>query len=175
VLMDEIGRGTSTFDGLALAAAIAHELAVRNRSMTLFATHYFELTQLAQSLPQVGNVHVAAAEVNGKVVFLHQVREGPASQSYGLAVAALAGVPGAVVRRARNLLGQLEQRAVASGDQLDLFQAAPPASAEPAAPDRVRERLAAVDAEQLSPRAALDLVYELIELARPRSDTERPG
>jgi len=175
VLMDEIGRGTSTFDGLALAAAIAHELAVRNRSLTLFATHYFELTQLAQALPQVANVHVAAAEANGKVVFLHQVREGPASQSYGLAVAALAGVPGAVVRRARNLLAQLEQRAIASGDQLDLFQAAAAANPEPAAPDPVRERLAALDAEQLSPRAALDLVYELIELARPQSDPERPG
>jgi DNA mismatch repair protein MutS len=175
VLMDEIGRGTSTFDGLALAAAIAHELAVRNRSLTLFATHYFELTQLAQALPQVANVHVAAAEANGKVVFLHQVREGPASQSYGLAVAALAGVPGAVVRRARNLLAQLEQRAIASGDQLDLFQAAAAANPEPAARDPVRERLAALDAEQLSPRAALDLVYELIELARPQSDPERPG
>jgi len=175
VLMDEIGRGTSTFDGLALAAAIARELAVRNRSLTLFATHYFELTQLAQSLPEVANVHVAAAEANGKVVFLHQVREGPASQSYGLAVAALAGVPGAVVRRARNLLAQLEQRALASGDQLDLFQATPTAGPEPAAPDRLRERLAAVDAERLSPRAALDLVYELIELARQQSDTDRPG
>jgi DNA mismatch repair protein MutS len=174
VLMDEIGRGTSTFDGLALAAAIAQELAVRNRCLTLFATHYFELTQLAQRLPQVANVHVAAAEVNGKVVFLHQVREGPASQSYGLAVAALAGVPGTVLRRARNLLVQLEQRAMASGDQLDLFD---PAQAQPAAPpvpdplpDAVHERLARVDAEQLTPRAALDLVFELIELARSQSN-----
>jgi DNA mismatch repair protein MutS len=169
VLMDEIGRGTSTFDGLALAAAIAHELAVRNRCFTLFATHYFELTQLAQRLSQVANVHVAAAEANGKVVFLHQVRDGPANQSYGLAVAALAGVPGAVLRRARNLLVQLEQRAMASGDQLDLFQAAqPPEPAHPAT-DPLRDRLAQVDAEQLTPRAALDLVFELIELA------QRPG
>jgi DNA mismatch repair protein MutS len=175
VLMDEIGRGTSTFDGLALAAAIAHELAARNRSLTLFATHYFELTQLAQSQPQVANVHVAAAEANGKVVFLHQVREGPANQSYGLAVAALAGVPAAIVRRARNLLVQLEQRAVASGNQLDLFQAADAASPGPALPDRLRERLAAVDVEQLSARAALDLVYELIELARPQAGRESPG
>jgi DNA mismatch repair protein MutS len=175
VLMDEIGRGTSTFDGLALAAAIAHELAARNRSLTLFATHYFELTQLAQSQPQVANVHVAAAEANGKVVFLHQVREGPANQSYGLAVAALAGVPAAIVRRARNLLVQLEQRAVASGNQLDLFQAADAASPQPALPDRLRERLAAVDVEQLSARAALDLVYELIELARPQAGRESPG
>jgi DNA mismatch repair protein MutS len=174
VLMDEIGRGTSTFDGLALAAAIAHELAVRNRCLSLFATHYFELTQLAQRLPQVANVHVAAAEVNGKVVFLHQVREGPASQSYGLAVAALAGVPGAVLRRARNMLVQLEHRALASGDQLDLFEGAQAQDSAPAVPDqvpdRVRERLARVDAEQLTPRAALDLVFELIELARSPSD-----
>jgi DNA mismatch repair protein MutS len=175
VLMDEIGRGTSTFDGLALAAAIAQELAVRNRCLTLFATHYFELTQLAQRLPHVANVHVAAAEVNGKVVFLHQVREGPASQSYGLAVAALAGVPGAVLRRARNLLVQLEQRAMASGDQLDLFEAAQVQPATPAAPDPVQERLARVDAEQLTPRAALDLVFELIELARSKSNDGSEG
>ena len=149
--------------------------AARNRSLTLFATHYFELTQLAQSQPQVANVHVAAAEANGKVVFLHQVREGPANQSYGLAVAALAGVPAAIVRRARNLLVQLEQRAVASGNQLDLFQAADAASPEPGLPDRLRERLAAVDVEQLSARAALDLVYELIELARPQAGRESPG
>jgi DNA mismatch repair protein MutS len=175
VLMDEIGRGTSTFDGLALAAAIAHELAVRNRCLTLFATHYFELTQLAQRLPQVANVHVAAAEANGKVVFLHQVREGPASQSYGLAVAALAGVPGTVLRRARHLLVQLEQRAMAAGDQLDLFQTPQAHAPAPTAPDRVRERLAGVEAEHLTPRAALDLVYELIELARAQSDGGQGG
>jgi DNA mismatch repair protein MutS len=175
VLMDEIGRGTSTFDGLALAAAIAHELAVRNRCLTLFATHYFELTQLAQRLPQVANVHVAAAEANGKVVFLHQVREGPANQSYGLAVAALAGVPGAVLRRARSLLVQLEQRAIASGDQLDLFEVAQTPAAPPAGPDRLRERLAQVDADRLTPRAALDLVFELIELTRPPSDNGPGG
>jgi DNA mismatch repair protein MutS len=175
VLMDEIGRGTSTFDGLALAAAIAHELAVRNRCFTLFATHYFELTQLAQRLPQVANVHVAAAEANGKVVFLHQVRDGPANQSYGLAVAALAGVPGAVLRRARNLLVQLEQRAVASGDQLDLFQAAQQAAVAPASTDRLRDRLSQVDADQLTPRAALELVFELIELAHPPPDSGPGG
>jgi DNA mismatch repair protein MutS len=93
VLMDEIGRGTSTFDGMALAAAIARELVERNRCLTLFATHYFELTQLAEQHPDIANVHVAAAEAAGKVIFLHEVRDGPASQSYGLAVAQLAGVP----------------------------------------------------------------------------------
>jgi hypothetical protein len=85
VLMDEIGRGTSTFDGMALAAAIARELVERNRCLTLFATHYFELTQLAEQHPEIANVHVAAAESSGKVVFLHEVRDGPANQSYGLA------------------------------------------------------------------------------------------
>jgi DNA mismatch repair protein MutS len=172
VLMDEIGRGTSTFDGMAIAAAIARALAEANRCLTLFATHYFELTQLAQWLPEVANVHVAAAQSRGKVVFLHEVREGPASQSYGLAVAQLAGVPAEVVRRARTLLAQLEERAAGSRPQLDLFasgEGAPAASgAEPAAeppPDELRERLAAIDADALSPREALALLYELKTLA----------
>jgi DNA mismatch repair protein MutS len=172
VLMDEIGRGTSTFDGMAIAAAIARALAEANRCLTLFATHYFELTQLAQWLPEVANVHVAAAQSRGKVVFLHEVREGPASQSYGLAVAQLAGVPAEVVRRARTLLAQLEERAAGSQPQLDLFasgEGAPAASgAEPAVeppPDELRERLAAIDADALSPREALALLYELKTLA----------
>ncbi len=168
VLMDEIGRGTSTFDGMALAAAIARALAESNRCFTLFATHYFELTQLAQWLPEVANVHVAAAQSRGKVVFLHEVREGPASQSYGLAVAQLAGVPAEVVRRARTLLTQLEQRAAGAQPQLDLFasgdgslaasEAAP--AVEPPA-DELREKLAATDIDSLSPREALALLYEL--------------
>ncbi len=171
VLMDEIGRGTSTFDGMALAAAIARALAESNRSLTLFATHYFELTQLAQWLPEVANVHVAAAQARGKVVFLHEVREGPASQSYGLAVAQLAGVPPEVVRRARTLLAQLEARAAGSQPQLDLFASADNASApqaevaiEPAA-DELRKTLAATDLDALSPREALALLYELKSLA----------
>ncbi len=167
VLMDEIGRGTSTFDGMALAAAIAHELVERNRCYTLFATHYFELTQLAQTLPEVANVHVAAAESRGKVVFLHEVREGPASQSYGLAVAQLAGVAPAVVRRARSLLVQLEERAAGTRPQLDLF-APPPqnAQADDRVHDALRERLAALDLDTLTPRDALALLYELKDLAR---------
>jgi DNA mismatch repair protein MutS len=168
VLMDEIGRGTSTFDGMALAAAIARALAETNRCFTLFATHYFELTQLAQWLPEVANVHVAAAQARGKVVFLHEVREGPASQSYGLAVAQLAGVPPEVVRRARSLLAQLEQRAAGVQPQLDLFAsgdgalaaAEDPASVEAPA-DELRGRLAATDIDALSPREALALLYEL--------------
>jgi len=168
VLMDEIGRGTSTFDGMALAAAIARALVESNRCFTLFATHYFELTQMAQWLPEVANVHVAAAESGGKVVFLHEVREGPASQSYGLAVAQLAGVPAEIVRRARTLLAQLEERAAGAQPQLDLFGAggetAPPPEAVPAIEpgrDELRERLAATDVDALSPRDALALLYEL--------------
>jgi len=165
VLMDEIGRGTSTFDGLALAAAIALELAERNRCLTLFATHYFELTQLAEQLPQIANVHVAAAQARGKVVFLHEVRDGPANQSYGLAVAQLAGVAAPVVRRARTLLAQLEERAAGTRPQLDLFSVAPPDPAPPPAIDALRTRLDALDVDALSPRDALDLLYELKRLA----------
>ena len=101
VLMDEIGRGTSTFDGLALARAIARHLLAHNRSHTLFATHYFELTQLPQEFPQAANVHLSAVEHGDGIVFLHAVQDGPASQSYGLQVAQLAGVPQAVIRAAR--------------------------------------------------------------------------
>jgi len=173
VLMDEIGRGTSTFDGMALAAAIARALVEVNRCWTLFATHYFELTQLAQMLPEVANVHVAAAQARGKVVFLHEVREGPASQSYGLAVAQLAGVAPEVVRRARSLLTQLEQRAAGVQPQLDLFAEAAGALAAPEdagsddgpADDELRDRLLSIDVDALSPRDALGLLYELKALA----------
>ena len=170
VLMDEIGRGTSTFDGLALAASIARELVERNRSLTLFATHYFELTQLAETAAEVANVHVTAAEARGKVVFLHEVREGPTNQSYGLAVAQLAGVPGAVVKRARGLLAQLEERAAGTRPQLDLFNApvAPENAGSKTASetDPLRERIAALDLDALSPREALQLLYELKAAAR---------
>ncbi|MCA3229908.1 MAG: DNA mismatch repair protein MutS [Burkholderiales bacterium] len=169
VLMDEIGRGTSTFDGLALAGAIARELAEKNRCHTLFATHYFELTQLADSLPEVANVHVAATEHRGKVVFLHEVRDGAASRSYGLAVAQLAGVNAAVVRRARALLMQLEERAAGTRPQLDLFAAgAAPAAAEVEPHDALRERLAELDVDALAPREALALLYELKAQAQAR-------
>jgi len=166
VLMDEIGRGTSTFDGLALAAAIARELVESNRALTLFATHYFELTQLAEQSPEVANVHVAAAEARGKVVFLHEVRDGAASRSYGLAVAQLAGVAPAVVKRARALLAQLEERAAGTRPQLDLF-AAPPLdqAVSPPALDALRARLHALDLDALTPREALAALYELQKLA----------
>jgi DNA mismatch repair protein MutS len=163
VLMDEIGRGTSTFDGLALAAAIARELVDRNRSLTLFATHYFELTQLAEQHSEVANVHVAAAEASGKVVFLHEVRAGPASQSYGLAVAQLAGVPPAVVRRARALLMQLEERALGHRPQLDMFAPTPTPEVTSHETELVA-RLRAVDLNALSPREAHALLAELQNL-----------
>ena len=121
VLMDEIGRGTSTFDGLALAHAIACHLIERNRAMTLFATHYFELTRLATQLAGVVNQHLAAVEYRGGIVFLHEVRDGPASRSYGLQVARLAGLPATLVRRAAGTLERLEREAAQHNPQRDLF------------------------------------------------------
>ncbi len=124
VLMDEIGRGTSTFDGLALAWAIARHLLDANKSLTLFATHYFELTRLAQEFRQLANVHLDAVEHKDHIVFLHSVEEGPANQSYGLQVAHLAGVPASVIRAAKKHLQQLENEGAARSQQPDLFYAA---------------------------------------------------
>ena len=167
VLMDEIGRGTSTFDGMALAASIARELVEKNRSMTMFATHYFELTQLAEQHPEIANVHVAAAEANGKVVFLHEVRDGPANQSYGLAVAQLAGVSGAVIRRARSLLAQLQERALGTRPQLDLFIPTPQTVTPTVeAIDQLKERLMSLDLDALSPKEAHALIEELQAIAQ---------
>ncbi|HYA65859.1 MAG TPA: DNA mismatch repair protein MutS, partial [Burkholderiaceae bacterium] len=181
VLMDEIGRGTSTFDGMALAAAIVRALVEDNGCMTLFATHYFEITALAARLPAVANVHVAATQSGDKLVFLHQVREGAANQSHGLAVAALAGVPRAIIAHARELLAQLERSQSFGGAQLDLFapsRAAQPAQnlssqiqpMAPAPPDPLRARLRRIEPDQLTPRAALELLYELHALAKPPAD-----
>jgi DNA mismatch repair protein MutS len=122
VLMDEIGRGTSTYDGLALAWSIAHRLLTHNRALTLFATHYFEITRLPSRTQGAANVHVAAAESASGVVFLHEVRSGPASRSYGIQVAQRAGIPPAVIRLATRELANLEARG-ASTPQLDLFSA----------------------------------------------------
>ena len=164
VLMDEVGRGTSTFDGLALAMAIARALIEKNRSYTLFATHYFEMTRLAQDYPSVANVHLSAVEHQDKIVFLHHVEDGPASQSYGLQVAALAGVPGTVIRQARRYLAQLENQAASQHAQPDLFAAPLP---EPIAePDPLLGRLAELDIDALSPREALALLYDMREQAR---------
>lgn len=120
VLVDEIGRGTSTFDGLALAFAIARHLLLQNRSYTLFATHYFELTQLAGKFQQAANFHFTAVEHKQRIVFLHQIQEGPASQSYGLHVAALAGVPKAS-STPQKILAELEQEASNKNTQKSLF------------------------------------------------------
>jgi DNA mismatch repair protein MutS len=163
VLMDEVGRGTSTFDGLALAWAITHHLVEKNRALTLFATHYFELTQLALEYREVANVHLDAVEHKDTIVFLHAVEEGPASQSYGLQVAALAGVPRTVVRQARRTLERLEQQSLERGGQTDLFAGAGGSAAptpEPAA-DALRDALAQVNPDELSPREALELLYRL--------------
>jgi len=167
VLMDEVGRGTSTFDGLALAWAIARRLIEGNKSYTLFATHYFELTQLTQEYPEAANVHLAAAEHAGGVVFLHEVREGPANQSYGLQVAQLAGVPPAVIRAARKHLTDLEEQAArVTRPQLDLFASndavIKAVDTEPKGQEHpLLERLRAVKPDELTPRAALDILYEL--------------
>jgi DNA mismatch repair protein MutS len=162
VLLDEIGRGTSTFDGLALAWSIARQLIEKNRSYTLFATHYFELTRLAQEFRPVANVHLDAVEHRDHIVFLHSVEEGPASQSYGLQVAQLAGVPGSVIQAARKRLVLLEQQGIANSAQGDLFAA----SQEPpeVSPSPAIEALAAIDPDDLTPKAALELIYRLKKL-----------
>ncbi|MFN0160687.1 MAG: DNA mismatch repair protein MutS, partial [Burkholderiales bacterium] len=170
VLMDEVGRGTSTFDGLALAWAIARRLIETNRSYTLFATHYFELTRLVEEYREVANLHLAAAEHAGGVVFLHEVRDGPASQSYGLQVAQLAGVPAPVVRAARRHLSVLEEESArVTRPQRDMFSdsAAPVAVAEAEAPEEhpLIAQLKALRPDELSPRDALELVYRLREAA----------
>jgi DNA mismatch repair protein MutS len=167
VLMDEIGRGTSTFDGLSLAHAAARHLARSIRAFTLFATHYFELTSLPEELPACTNVHLDATEHGRELIFLHSVRPGPANQSYGLHVAELAGVPRAIVEEARGYLRALERHQHSSlplSPQQELgFDSKDPSLAE------LKKRLAAIDTDALSPRAALDLVDELVRLARDSS------
>ena len=162
VLMDEIGRGTSTFDGMALAFAILRHLIEKNRSLTLFATHYFELTRLSHEYSELANVHLGAVEHNDRIVFMHAVEEGPANQSYGIQVAALAGIPSAVVRAARKQLREFEQRASVDPLQPDLFaQGAPEPEFAEAEPHPALERLAGIDPDSLTPREALDALYAL--------------
>nr|MBL8454941.1 DNA mismatch repair protein MutS [Zoogloeaceae bacterium] len=163
VLMDEIGRGTSTFDGLALAFAIARHLLDRNRCLTLFATHYFELTRLNGDYPECANVHLDAVEHGHRIVFLHALEEGPASQSYGIEVAALAGVPGSVIREARRRLRALENREVSAGPQADLFTTLAATEPEPMSHPALTA-LAALDPDSLSPREALEHLYALKRL-----------
>ncbi len=161
VLMDEIGRGTSTYDGLALAKACALHLAQHNRAYTLFATHYFELTALAGPTNGIANVHLDAVEHHDTLVFMHAVKDGPANRSFGLQVAALAGLPKATIKDARRYLAELEQRsqqapatsptALDQPMQLGLF----------AAPAPALEALAAVDPDELTPKQALEVLYRL--------------
>ncbi len=164
VLMDEIGRGTSTYDGLALAQACAVQLATNNRAFTLFATHYFELTDLAAQYPGIANVHLDAIEYGDDLVFMHAVKEGPANRSFGLHVAAIAGVPKNVIAQARKYLAALEARHTAveravspstadATSQLGLFAPAPPSAAELA----LRE----LDPDAMSPKEALEALYRL--------------
>ena len=174
VLIDEIGRGTSTYDGLALARAIAERLARVNRCLTLFATHYFELTALAAEIDGCANVHFDAVETRGRdgegIVFLHAMAEGAASQSFGIAVARLAGLPAETVRAARHYLARVD-RFAARHDEADLFSAAsgaPPAAMNggaTAASEALATKLAALDPDALSPREAHAALYELKRLA----------
>lgn len=172
VLMDEVGRGTSTFDGLALAWAIARHLIETTRSFTLFATHYFELTQLPENHPTAANVHLSAVEHKDSIVFLHAVQAGPASQSYGLQVAQLAGVPQAVIKAARKHLAALEAHSIQPTPQFDLFANAistpeetDDEPAHSAAAEALLEALAATDPDAMTPREALDALYRLKSLA----------
>lgn len=163
VLMDEIGRGTSTFDGLALASGIAAHLHDKTRAFTLFATHYFELTEFPAKHHGAVNVHVSATESGSDIVFLHEIQPGPASRSYGIQVARLAGMPTAVVNHARHALAALEQHQESAREQVDLF--APPPAAQALAPSVVEAAVAQLDPDALSPREALDALYSLKRLA----------
>ena len=165
VILDEVGRGTSTYDGLALAWAVAEAVHGVNRCRTLFATHYHELSRLAESCEALSLHHVRAREWKGELVLLHEVARGPAESSYGLAVARLAGVPAGVVARAKAVLAKLEKGRAETGGlaaglgDLPLFAAVH--SPEPEATDTLRETLRETDVDALSPREALALLYEL--------------
>jgi DNA mismatch repair protein MutS len=168
VLMDEIGRGTSTFDGLALAGAIASHLHDKNRAFTLFATHYFELTEFPTRHTGAINSHVGAVESGDDIVFLHEIQPGPASRSYGVQVARLAGMPASLVRHARATLEALEAKAGEDEAQIDLF-AAPPepaAAAVTASHSPALEALQDLDPDAMSPREALEALYRLKSLSK---------
>jgi DNA mismatch repair protein MutS len=165
VILDEVGRGTSTYDGLALAWAVAEAIHENNRCRCLFATHYHELARLAETCPALSLHHVRAKEWKGDLVLLHEVAEGAADRSYGLAVAKLAGVPKPVVARARAVLDKLEKGRAETGGlaaglgELPLFAAA--AHQQEEMLDTLRDRLNGLDVDALTPRQALDLLYEL--------------
>ena len=167
VLLDEIGRGTSTYDGLSIAWAVAEELHDRIRCLALFATHYHELVGFARQHPRAVNMRVAVSEMGERIIFLRRLQDGSTSRSYGIQCARLAGIPDPVVQRARAVLRELERQRPRDERQISLFdlEAAcppqPPAPAAPAAPDLLRASLAAVDPDRLTPREALDALYRL--------------
>jgi DNA mismatch repair protein MutS len=163
VLMDEIGRGTSTFDGLALAAGIAAHLHDKTQAFTLFATHYFELTEFPANHHRAVNLHVSAVESGADIVFLHQIEPGPASRSYGVQVARLAGMPTPVLNHARSTLAALEAKQSDTQAQVDLF--APPPVSELLPSSAVDDFLNGIDPDALSPREALDALYRLKKLS----------
>jgi len=173
VLMDEIGRGTSTFDGLALASAVLKHMLRHNQSLTLFATHYFELTRLGEKFRQLENMHLDAVEHHDRIVFMHRVQPGPANQSYGIEVASLAGIPGPVVRDARRALQTLESQSAQSQTahdgqrQTDFFEYPAIPEAEPPVntPHPLCEEINRIDPDTLTPRQALDLIYHLKSIA----------
>jgi DNA mismatch repair protein MutS len=167
VILDEIGRGTATFDGLSIAWASIEHLHEVNKCRALFATHYHELTALAARLPRLHNATMRVKEWQGDVVFLHEVMPGAADRSYGIQVAKLAGLPPAVIERAKVVLAELEaeERGTPRGgfDDLPLFQAAKPAPApsEPSPLDRIIAALDAMHPDEMSPREAMDALYAL--------------
>jgi DNA mismatch repair protein MutS len=179
VILDEIGRGTATYDGLSIAWATLEHLHEVNRCRALFATHYHELTRLAETLPGVANATVAVKEWQGDVIFLHEVRDGAADRSYGVQVARLAGLPAAVVERARAVLDQLEAGERERGgpviDDLPLFRARAPAPTLPTGPLPIEARLAEVSPDDLTAREALELVYELKTLIDDEGEALRPS
>ncbi len=170
VLMDEIGRGTSTFDGLSLAWACAAQLAGRIRAKTLFATHYFELTALPEQFQCVENVHLDAVEHGQEIVFMHRVKPGAANQSYGLQVAALAGIPDEVIQAASTRLQELEEQSVTDtanrvhDPQIPLFQEV--------YSDPVIDRILKLDLDSLTPRHALETLYTMRKQLKDRQDHE---
>jgi DNA mismatch repair protein MutS len=184
VLMDEVGRGTSTFDGVALAASIAQHLALQSRALTLFSTHYFELTAQANTLTGVANVHLGALEHARGITFLHEVQAGAASRSYGLGVAKLAGLPHSVLAQAKNHLAQLETQHAGRAQQLDLFghtgqgsyltgNTIPAAQGSLAALETshdsahaLSQALATLDPDTMSPKQALEALYQLKQITQ---------
>ena len=159
VLLDEIGRGTSTFDGLSLAWAVAKQLLEKNKSYTLFATHYFELTRIVDEFRQSANVHLDAIEHANNIVFLHKVEEGAAHMSYGIQVAQLAGIPKSVVTAAKRKLTQLENNQIQTNNNLDMFVTATEPAEVPQHP--AISELETIQPDDLTPKQALDLLYQL--------------